>query len=130
MTRTSEKDLSPGHEIWITYPLPALIYDARKGVTLSRLLVFDYFVTVLRRNNQPYTKPHTLSLGREWPEPVRGDVLEFVADMIDEAMLKYREGDRGAPARMFNPGGGRISQISPLHRDAYDMLRGSSEERY
>jgi hypothetical protein len=102
------------HPIWISYPLPALIYDARQGVTLSTLAVYERFVYLTRRG-----------------DPVEPEVQLFVAERLGTAMSGFLDdGDDKAPRRMFNPQGRKISNASPTDRDKLAALTGDYEARF
>ena len=101
------------HPMWISYPVPALIYDARQGVTLSRQLVYWYFVTLSRRSQR-----------------IPGDVQQFVADSLEEALTGIEDGDVSAAQKMFKPWGGKTRTAGPLYLDVHRSIRGTNDDKF
>jgi len=101
-------------EWFLNFPLPALIYDAEKGVTLSRLYAFEYWLTCRERKHDP--APYA---------------DEFVTRALREALEGIANGDAKAAYQMFNPSARKISTAEARpYLEMYRSLRGSSEDRF
>jgi len=83
------------HPLYLGYPLPALLYDAKSGNTHSRLLVFDYLANLLERG-----------------QPVPADIGRFFAEQLRLVLDGKQE-----PKQMFNPEGKKGRVYNPLPAD-------------
>lgn len=84
---------------YLGYPVPALLYDAERGNTHSRLVIFEYFATLTDRG-----------------QAVPDDITKFVAKHLRLVI----EGKQ-KPAEMFNPEGTKVKAYNPLPEDLINL---------
>lgn len=79
-----------------------LLYDARKGVTVSQIMLYQAFVAMVKRKQKP---------------PL--DMLSFIAKEMDLVLTGKQQ-----PKAMFNKSGKKLPTSSPHYWQLVEMTRG------